>query len=269
MSERIIHPTAVIEENVQLGENIKIGPNCFIGKGTKIGDGTILDANVVIGEDVVLGVNNHLFSNCVIGRGPQIFGMAPGDKYGKLIIGDNNTIRENVTIHPGMHEDGVTRVGNGNFIMVGVHIGHDCVLEDQIVMSNCTQVSGHCKIETGVWLSGMVAIHQFCTIGKWAYAAGMSGINHDVPPFMIVSGHYPCTVRSINKRGLKRAGLDDKELIAVFSVFKKLYRQKGVLLEKAKELKSSNDLDVNCLAIVDAIIKSSEHRFGRYLEQFR
>lgn len=269
MSETFIHPSAVLEENVELGAGVCIGPNCFIGKDTKIGDGTVLDANVVFGEDVVIGKNNHFFSNCSIGLGPQIFGMPPEKKIGKLIIGDGNTVRENVTIHPGMHEDGLTKIGNGNFIMVGVHIGHDCELEDQIIMSNLTQISGHCKIETGVWMSGMVAVHQFCTIGKWAYAAGMSGINHDIPPYLIVSGHYPNTVRSVNKRGMARSGLGESEQKGVFSTFKKLYRQNRPLVEAAKSLKESGNLDSASLEVVDAILRSDEHRFGRYLEQYR
>ena len=153
--------------------------------------------------------------------------------------------------------------------MIGVHIGHDCVLEDKIVLSNYVQISGHCKIETGVWLSGMVLLHQFVTIGKWCYAAGLAGINHDVPPFMIVSGHYPPKVRGVNKRGIVRAGLNEEQQKNVLRAYKKLYRHQGVLLENARELSKEDGLDENVRAIVESIVRSSEHRFGRYLETFR
>ena len=153
--------------------------------------------------------------------------------------------------------------------MIGVHIGHDCILEDKIVMSNFTQLSGHCKIETGVWLSGMVLLHQFITIGKWSYATGMAGINHDIPPFLIVSGHYPPMIRGVNKRGLVRAGLNEEQQKKIFEAYKRLYRQRGALRENAKVLAAEDWPDENVRAIIDAILKSSEQRFGRYLEQFR
>ncbi len=125
------------------------------------------------------------------------------------MIGDRNAIRENVTIHPSRHEGHVTRVGSDNLLMVGVHLGHDCVIEDKIVLSNYVQIGGHVKIETGAWFSGLAASHQFVTVGQWAYIAGLAGLNRDVPPFLIVSGHYPPRVRGVNKRGMARAGLSE------------------------------------------------------------
>jgi UDP-N-acetylglucosamine acyltransferase len=265
-----IHSTAVIEEGAIIHEGVVIGPHCFVDTGSVIGEGTILEANVVIGKNIRIGKRNHLFPNCVVGGQPQILGLGPDAKIGGLIIGDDNTIREQVTIHPSMHHDALTKIGNSNLIMVGVHIGHDCVLEDKIVLSNFTQVSGHCKIETGVWLSGVVLIHQFITIGKWCYAAGMAGINKDIPPFLIVSGHYPPEVRGVNKRGLKRAGLNEKQQKAIMDAYKHLYRDdKKPLLQKAKEMAKEADLDENVRDMVNAVLKSSEHRYGRYLEKFR
>jgi len=182
-----VHPSAVIHKDVQLADGVMVGPNCVIDSRASIGAGTLLDANVVIGKDVKIGTNNHFFANCAIGCQPQILGLSPEEKIGGLLIGDNNTIREQVTIHPSIYPGKVTKVGNDNLIMIGAHVGHDCILEDKIVISNYAQISGHCKIETGVWLSGMVLLHQFVTIGKWVYAAGLAGINKDVPPFLTVS----------------------------------------------------------------------------------
>ncbi|MCK5172677.1 MAG: acyl-[acyl-carrier-protein]--UDP-N-acetylglucosamine O-acyltransferase, partial [Planctomycetes bacterium] len=185
-----IHPNAVIDKSAQLAEDVIVGPNCVIDSGVNIGGGTTLGANVVIGKDVKIGQKNQFFANCVIGGKPQLLSLGDDDQIGGLVIGDNNIVREQVTIHPSIYPDKFTEIGNENLLMIGVHIGHDCVLEDKIVLSNYVQLSGHCKIETGVWISGLVAVHQFVTFGKWCYAAGFAGVNQDVPPFVIISGHY-------------------------------------------------------------------------------
>ncbi len=265
-----IHPSAVIAKGTELAEDVTIGPNCVIDSGVSIGAGTVLDANVVIGKDVKIGRNNHLFSNCAIGGIPQVLTLDSDTRIGELLIGDNNTIREQVTIHPSMYEGEFTRIGSDNLLMVGVHIAHDCVLEDKIVMSNYSQISGHCKIETGVWLSGMALLHQFVTIGRWCYASGLAGVNRDVPPFLIISGHYPSRVRGVNERGLARAGLSEEQQQKILEAYKKLYRESdSPLLETAKAMARENGLDENVKEMVDAILRSSEHRFGRYLEKFR
>jgi len=264
-----VHPSAVIHKDVRLADSVTIGPNCVIESGVSIGADTILDANVVIGKKVKIGKGNHFFANCVIGGRPQILGLGPDEPIGGLAIGNGNIFREQVTIHPSIDKDKWTTVGNDNLLMIGVHIGHDCILEDKIVMSNYVQISGHCKIETGVWLSGMVLLHQFVTVGKWCYAAGLAGINKDVPPFLMVSGHYPPRVRGINKRGLIRAGFTQEQQRKIFEAYKKLYRQGGTLLENAKALAAEDRLDENVRAMTETIIKSSQQQFGRYLEKFR
>jgi len=264
-----VHPSVVVAKDAQMAEDVTIGPNCVIDRGVSIGVATVLDANVVIGKDVKIGKNNHFFSNCAIGGKPQVLGLNSEMQIGGLEIGDNNTIREQVTVHPSVYPGQFTKIGNDNLLMIGVHIGHDCTLEDRIVMSNYVQISGHCKIETGVWLSGMVLLHQFVTIGKWCYAAGLAGINRDVPPFLIVSGHYPPRVRGVNKRGLVRAGLSEQQQQEVCEAYKKLYCQGGALLENAKALAQEDGLDENVRAMVEVIKRSSEQQFGRYLEKFR
>lgn len=264
-----VHPSAVVSKDAQLGEGVTIGPNCVIEGTVSIGAGTVIDANVVIYKNVKIGENNHLFANCVIGGKPQILGLNPDVEIGGLLIGDRNIFREQVTIHPSTYKGEFTKVGNDNLLMVGVHIGHDCTLEDKIVMSNYTQIGGHCKIETGSWFSGLVAMHQFVTVGKWSYAAGLAGINRDIPPFLIVSGHYPPRIRGVNKRGMERAGLSEQQQQNIFEAHKKLYRQGDALLENAKAMSQEDGLDENVRAIVDMIIKSSEHQYGRYLEKFR
>ena len=264
-----VHPSAVVHQATQLADGVAIRPNCVIDSGVSLGNGTVLDANVVIGKDVKVGRNNHFFANCAIGGQPQILELGRDAEIGGLIIGDNNIIREQVTIHPSIYTGGFTKIGNDNLLMIGVHIGHDCIVEDKVIMSNYVQISGHCKIETGVWLSGVVLLHQFVTIGKWCYAAGLAGVNHDVPPFLIISGHYPARIRGVNKRGLIRAGLSEQQQGKIFEAYNKLYRRGGALLENAKALAQEDGLDENVRAMIDMITKSSEQRFGRYLEKFR
>lgn len=264
-----IHPSAVVHGDAELGDGVTIGPNCVVRSGVSIGSGTVLDANVVIEKNAKIGRNNRFFPNSVIGAWPQTLGLTDESAIGGLVIGDGNVLHEQVTVHSSMRSDRVTRIGNENFLMVGSHVGHDCVLEDKIVMSNCVQLSGHCKIETGAWLSGMVGLHQFITLGKWSFVAGLAGLNKDVPPFLTVSGHYPPTVRGVNKRGMQRAGLTDEQQEQVLDAYKRLYRQNGALLDNAQALAKEDGLDENVKAIIDSIIKSNQHQYGRYLETLR
>lgn len=264
-----IHPTAVVHPSAQLGDGVMIGAYCVVEEEVVIGDGTVLDAHVIVGKRTQLGRQNRLFPNCVIGKPPQILGANENTPIGGLKIGDGNVIREFVTIHPSMHPEEYTIVGSGNLLMIGVHLGHDCVLEDKIVISNYTQVSGHCKIEKGAWLSGLVAIHQFCTVGQWCYAAGYTGINHDVPPFVIISGHYPHEVRALNKRGMARAGLSEEQKAALFDAFKFIWRSDKPVLEQVRLLAERDGLAEPVRAIVESLLNSSRQRFGRYRELFR
>jgi len=264
-----VHPSAVVHKDAQLADDVVVGPNCFIDSGVSIGSNTILEANVVICRNVKIGRENHLFSGCVIGSKPQVMRLTRESEIGELTIGDGNIMHEHVTIHPSMHPDGCTKVGNNNFFMVNVHIGHDCTVEDDTVLSNLVQIGGHCKIERGAWFSGLAASHQFVTVGKWCFVAGLAGITRDVPPFLTVSGHYPPRIRNVNKRGMDRAGLDEAQQERIFEAYRRLYRQEGALLENANALAAQDGLDENVRAMVDAITNSCKHQFGRYLETFR
>lgn len=264
-----IDPSVVLGQGVQLADDVTIGPNCVIGSSVSIDVGTRLFANVVVGDNVRIGKSNEIFPCSVIGDRPQILGTDADTEFGGIVIGDGNTIREQVTIHPSIYPGQITKIGNDNLLMIGVHIGHDCILEDKIVLSNFVQVSGHCNIQRGAWLSGMVLLHQFVTIGAWCYAAGMAGINHDVPPFMIISGHYPPKVRGVNKKGLTRAGFSQDQQERILKAYKKIYRNSNPLLENVKALAAEDGLDENVKAILDTILRSSQHRYGRYLETLR
>jgi UDP-N-acetylglucosamine acyltransferase len=264
-----IHATAVVEKGAQLAEDVVVGPYCVVGGNVSLGAGTVLDARVVISGRTTIGRQNYFYPNAVIGCCPQILGLNPDTTGGGLVIGDRNVIRENVTIHTSRHEGTNTQIGNDNLLMVGSHIGHDCIVEDKVILSNNVQMGGHVKIEIGAWLSGLAASHQFVTIGRWSYIAGLAGLNRDVPPFMIVSGHYPPRVRGVNKRGMLRAGLNEEQQQRINEAYRRLYRRGTSLLTNAQELGQQDGLDENVQAILESIFRSNQHRFGRYRESLR
>jgi UDP-N-acetylglucosamine acyltransferase len=264
-----IHPTAVVSKKAQIAPDVVIGPCCVVDEGVTIGAGTILDAHVIVYPGVQIGSGNRFFPNCVIGAPPQILGLQPNTKLGRLVVGDRNMIRESVTIHPSKYEGQATTIGNDNLLMISSHIGHDCTVGDKTVLSNLVQIAGHVKIETGAWMAGLAASHQFVTIGGWSFIAGQTGLDRDVPPFLIVSGQRAPKVRGVNKRGLKRAGLNEQQQERIHDAYHRLYRQGGTLLANAKALAEQNGLDDNVRAMVDSIFKSCQHRFGRYREVLR
>jgi UDP-N-acetylglucosamine acyltransferase len=264
-----IHPTAVVSKKAQIAPDVVIGPYCVVEEGVTLGAGTILDGHVFIYRDVQIGSGNRFFPNCAIGGPPQILGLTPDTKVGRLVIGDCNMFRESVTIHPSKYEGQATAIGSDNLVMINVHIGHDCIVGDKIVLSNLVQIAGHVKIETGAWIAGLAASHQFVTIGAWSFIAGQTGLDRDVPPFLIVSGQRAPKVRGVNKRGLKRAGLNEEQQERIHAAYRQLYRQGGTLLTNAKALAAQDGLDDNVRAMVDSIFKSCQHRFGRYREVLR
>ncbi len=264
-----IHPTAIVEKDVQLGEDVVIGPYCVLDGPASIGAGTILDAKVVISGRVTIGRGNRFYPNSVVGCCPQVLGFDQHTKVGEVVMGDRNVVREYVTIHPSRYQNAKTEIGNDNLMMIGTHIGHDCIVDDKVVLSNYVQIGGHCKLEKGVWISGMAASHQFVTLGAWCFVAGLSGLARDIPPFLIVSGQHPPKIRGVNKRGLKRAGLTDEQQDHIYGAYKQLYRQPGTLLANAQTLAQQDGLDENVRVLIDAIFKSCQHRFGRYRETLR
>ncbi len=264
-----VHSTAILGKNVQLDEDVVIGPYCVIGDNVSIGAGTILYAHVVIANNVRIGRGNHLYPNCAIGCCPQVLGLTPNAVMGGLVIGDRNMIRENVTIHPSRHEGAATRIGSDILLMVGSHVGHDCTIGDKAVLSNYVQIAGHVQIGTGAWFAGMAGAHQFVTVGRWSFIAGLAGVTHDVPPFLIASGHYPIKVRGVNKRGLLRAGLNGEQQLHIFEAYRKLYRRGSTLLANARELAEQDGLDENVRDLIGSIFNSYQHRFGRYRESLR
>jgi UDP-N-acetylglucosamine acyltransferase len=217
-----IHPTAVVAGDARIAPGVEIGPYSVIGGDVAIGEGSVIGAHVVIAARTTLGRRNRVFQFASLGEIPQ------DRKYGgqptRTVIGDDNVIREYVTIHAGTAQDrGVTTVGNGNWLLAYSHIAHDCVIGDGTTFSNNAQLAGHVVIDDQATLGGFVGVHQFCRVGAHAFIAAGSIVLQDVPPYVTAAG-YPAKPRGINSEGLRRRGFASDDLAAIKRAYKTLYR---------------------------------------------
>ncbi len=222
MSE--IHPLAFVDPRAELGRDCSIGPFCYIGPGVRLGDRCRLHPNVTLIGPSEFGCDNIIHPHCTLGADPQDIKYRGGPT--QLIVGDHNCFRENVTIHRGTeadsHSGGATRLGSHNLLMVGVHVAHDTLLGDNIIIANHVQIAGHGCIEDCVTIGGVSAMHHFVTIGRNAYVAGMTRVTHDVPPYMKVEG-YDQEVRAVNTVGMERWQIPRESIQAVKAAFRLLY----------------------------------------------
>ena len=228
------HPTAIIDKKAKLDEGVEVGPFCVVGERVKIGSGTILESHVILKGNTKLGENNHLFQFSTVGDG------SPDKKYKgeptKLVIGDDNQIREGVTIHRGtVQEKGITKIGNRNLLLAYSHVAHDCVLEDDIVLTNQAALAGAVKVGTGAILAGYAIVHQFCSIGPYSFCAMGSTVNKDVPAFVRVRGN-PAKPYGINTVGMKRLNYSSKVIEALRSAYRATYRKNLTIEEALKEI---------------------------------
>lgn len=231
----LIHPTAVIHPEAELHPTVRVGAYAVIGPKVKVGPETIISHHVVLEGHTEIGARNHLFPGAAIGLEPQDIKYDGSPSLVK--IGDDNQIREYVTIHRATGAGEATLLGNGNMLMAYVHVGHNCVIEDQVIISNTVALAGHVHIESKARLSGVLGVHQFVHIGRYAMVGGMSRIDRDVPPYMLVEGN-PSRVRALNLVGLKRAGLMEMEEGRIYQSLKKAFRvlyRSGLPLHQALE----------------------------------
>jgi len=218
---RRIHPTALVDHSAELGSDVEIGPYCVIGAGVVVGSGTRLLSHVALEGPCRIGQRNTIHPFAVIGSAPQDRGYA-GEPT-SLVIGDDNDIREHVTIHRGtVKGGGITRVGSSTLLMVGAHIAHDCVVGDRVILTNGTLLGGHVKVGTCVVTGGHVAVAPFARIGESAFLAGGALVERDVPPFVIAAGDR-ARVRALNRVGLERRGIPEDSRAALKKAFKRLF----------------------------------------------
>jgi UDP-N-acetylglucosamine acyltransferase len=216
-----IHPTVAIDPSAQIGQDVEIGAYSVIGAGVVIGDGTVLRPHVVIEPYVTVRSGCELFSGAVLGGVPQDRKFKGEKSF--LVIGDNNIIREHVTIHRAAGAGNETRIGSNNLIMAYGHIGHNCIIGSGITMANMVGISGHVQVEDRVVFGGIVGIHQFVRIGRMAMIGGYSKVVQDIPPFMMADGR-PCKVLDLNVIGLRRSGVSARARANLKQAYKLLYR---------------------------------------------
>lgn len=219
----MIHPKALIDPKAELADDVEVGAFTIIDAKVRIDAGTRIGPHAVLTGRTTVGKNNHIFQFTSIGEQPQDKKYANEDT--ELVIGDNNTIRELCTFSRGSAQGGgVTRIGNDNWIMACVHIAHDCILGDHIIMANNASLAGHVTIGDHAILSGYSLIHQFCTVGEHSFTSFASHVNQSIPPYVTVSGEK-ARVKGINSEGLKRRGFTTEQIKQVRRAYKALYRE--------------------------------------------
>jgi len=226
----MIHNQAIVDSAAQLADDVTVGPWTMIGPDVEIGPGCIIEPHVVIRGPTRIGAGNHIYQFSSIGE------ATPDLKYQneptRLVIGDNNVIRENVTVHRGTVQDrSETSIGDNNLIMSYVHIGHDSVIGNHTVLVNNSALAGHVKVGDWAILSGFTLVHQFCQIGAHSFTGMGSAIGKDVPAYVTVSG-APAQAKTINLEGLRRRGFSSDAISQLRRAFKILYRQ-GLTLDMA------------------------------------
>ncbi|MCL1467586.1 acyl-ACP--UDP-N-acetylglucosamine O-acyltransferase [Argonema galeatum] len=229
----LIHPTAVIHPNAELHPTVKVGAYAVIGDKVKVGAQTVIGAHAVLEGQTEIGEENQIFPGAAIGLEPQDLKYDGSPTWVK--IGNGNKIREYVTINRATDAGEATQIGNNNLLMAYVHVAHNCAIEDSVVIANSVSLAGHVHIESKAVIGGVLGIHQFVRIGRMAMVGGMSRIDRDVPPYMLVEGN-PSRVRSLNLVGLKRAGIAADELAYLKKAFRILYRSAFTLNQALEQL---------------------------------
>ena len=232
-----IHSTAIIHPDAKIGKNCQIGPYCIIDKDVQLGNNNILQSNVLLTKNTEIGNNNKFFHSAVIGTDCQ--DLKYNGEPTKLIIGNNNTIREFCTINRSATMDEPTQIGDNCLLMAYVHIAHNCILGNNLILANAVNLAGHIHIQNFVTIGGMSAISQFSTIGAFAFLGGKSGVSKDVPPFTRGGGN-PYKTAGINSIGLQRRGFDTKEIQSIKKMFRVFYfsgKNTSQALKEAENLK--------------------------------
>lgn len=256
----MIHPAAHIDPKAELGAQVRVGAGAVIGADVRIGDGTSIGPNAVIEGPTTIGRDNRIWQFAALGGDPQDKKFH-GER-SELVIGDRNVIREFCTFSRGTDDgNGVTRIGDDNWIMAYVHIAHDCVVGNNVVFANAASLAGHVEVGDHVIFGGFTLVHQFCKVGAHAFTSMGSVINRDVPPFVTVSGNY-AVPRGINSEGLKRRGFDHGQIAAIKRAYRTLYLAGNSLADARNQLAEQADTSGEVRALLD-FIDASERSLVR------
>ncbi|MDG1829281.1 MAG: acyl-ACP--UDP-N-acetylglucosamine O-acyltransferase [Luminiphilus sp.] len=226
----MIHPTAIIDAQAEISDTATIGPYVVIGPNVTIGPESIIEPHVVIRGPTTIGARNHIYQFSTVGEATP--DLKYHDEPTELVIGNDNIIRENVTIHRGTVQDrGITQLGDHNLIMAYVHVGHDSIVGNNTILVNNTALAGHVMVGDWAILSGYTLVHQFCKIGAHSFSGMGTAIGKDVPAFVTVAGS-PAEAKTINSEGLRRRGFSSHTLAELRRAYKIIYRQ-GLTLDNA------------------------------------
>ena len=262
VDEIVVDDTASVHPNAQINKGVIIEKGAIIGQDAIIDSGTRVGPNSVIQGKITIGKNNKIFPNVFLGLEPQDLKYKGANT--EVIIGDNNTFRECVTVNKATNEGEKTVIGNQNLLMAYTHIGHNCELGNNIILSNSVQVAGHVKIDDQAIIGGCLGIHQFVHIGYLAMVGGMTRVDRDVPPFCLAEGH-PGRLRGLNRVGIKRSGLmEDKnfDLKLLLKTWNLLFKSDYVI-SKALSIAKDEQLDFSSTKLCDFVEKSiSKNRRG-------
>ena len=228
-----IHPTAIVEDGATLAEGVKIGPYCLVGAEARLGNEVELLSHVVVAGRTTIGAGCTIYPFASVGHRPQDLKYA--GEPSTLEIGENTTIREHVTINPGTAGGGmITRVGHNCWIMIGVHIGHDCIIGNNVVLSNNVTFAGHCRIDDYVVMSGYSGATQFVHIGAHAFVGGLSKVEKHMIPYGAAVGN-PAELSGLNLVGLKRRGFDRDAIHNLRTAYRMIFSTEGTLRERVED----------------------------------
>ncbi|MEM8744974.1 MAG: acyl-ACP--UDP-N-acetylglucosamine O-acyltransferase [Pseudomonadota bacterium] len=246
-----IHSSSVVDPKANLGSGVEVGPFCVIGPDVTLGDGCKLHSHVVIEGQTTIGSNCEIFPFASLGHIPQ--DMKYGGEKSQLVIGDNNRIREYVTMNPGTEGGGlVTRVGSGGLFMAQSHVAHDCIIGDHVIFANGATLAGHCVVGDYAILGGLSAVHQFVRIGEHAFIGGMSGVENDVIPYGMVVGPR-ASLKGLNVIGIKRRGFDREQLRNLREAYDNLFAEEGTLVERVEAVEKAFPDDESIVSILEFI----------------
>ena len=247
----MIHESAIIDKSAKLDKDVSIGPYSVIGADVEIKSGSVIGSHALIEGPTSIGKHNKIFSFATIGGDPQDKKYDGEKTY--LEIGDNNIFREGVTVNRGtVQENSKTIIGSRNLFMAYVHVAHDCIIEDDVVMVNNSAIAGCVKLEKGVILGGFSLVHQFCNVGAHSFSAMGSAVSKDVPAFVRVSGN-PAKARGLNTTGIARLNMTKESSYALKEAYKTIYLRKIPLVEAIKEIKKNFDHIPEVNLLLDSI----------------
>lgn len=246
-----VHPTAIVAKGAELADGVEIGPFCVVGAKVRIGPGTKLKSHVVVDGSTDIGAQNQIWPFAALGGPPQHLAYRGEDT--RLVIGDGNIIREHATMNLGtVQGGGVTRVGSNGLYMIESHVGHDCIVGDNVVMTKQATLGGHCHVGDFVMVGGLAAVHQYCRVGRYAFIGGLAAVVKDVIPYGSVWGNH-AHLEGLNLVGLKRRGFSRDTINTLRAAYRLLFADEGTFQERLEDTAETFGDSSEVMEILDFI----------------